>query len=61
MVPLLAALVCGGLACRYLLEFGEVSNTYNFTLPNIALHLTAFTGISSLSWRYVAKQSRKNG
>ena len=60
MVLLLAALACGGLACRYLLEFGEVSNTYNFTLPNIALHLAAFTGISSLSWRYVAKQSRKS-
>lgn len=50
MVLLSAALVCGGLVCRYLLEFGEVSNTYNFTLPNIALHLAAFVGISSLSW-----------
>ena len=28
-----------GLLCRYLLEFGEVSNTYNFILPNILLHL----------------------
>ena len=28
-----------GLLCRYLLEFGEVSNTYNFILPNIVLHL----------------------
>ena len=56
-----AALACGGLACRYLLEFGEVSNTYNFTMPNIALHLAAFAGICALSWRYVAKQSRKNG
>lgn len=50
MVLLPAALVCGGLVCRYLLEFGEVSNTYNFTLPNIALHVAAFVGISSLSW-----------
>ena len=50
MVLLPAALVCGGLVCRYFLEFGEVSNTYNFTLPNIALHLAAFVGISSLSW-----------
>ncbi|MCI8971761.1 MAG: hypothetical protein HFF99_09890 [Oscillibacter sp.] len=61
IVLLSAALVCGGLACRYFLEFGEASNTYNFTLPNIALHLAAFTGISSLSWWYVAKQSRKSG
>ena len=28
-----------GLLGRYLLEFGEVSNTYNFILPNIVLHL----------------------
>ena len=28
-----------GLLCRYLLEFGEVSNTYNFIVPNIVLHL----------------------
>ena len=28
-----------GLFCRYLLEFGEVSNTYNFIVPNIVLHL----------------------
>ena len=61
IVLLSAALVCGGLACRYFLEFGEASNTYNFTLPNIALHLAAFTGICSLSWWYVAKQSRKSG
>jgi len=28
-----------GMVLRYLLEFGEVSNTYNFTLPNIAVHM----------------------
>ena len=50
IVLLSAALVCGGLACRYLLEFGEASNTYNFSLPNIALHVAAFVGIRSLSW-----------
>lgn len=35
---LLCALVAivGGLLCRYLLEFGEISNVYNFTLGNIA-------------------------
>ncbi len=50
----------GGLARRYLLEFGEASSTYQFTRPNAALHLAAFTGIRSLSWRYAAKQSRKS-
>lgn len=28
-----------GMVCRYLLEFGEVSNTYNFTLFNIISYL----------------------
>ncbi len=28
-----------GMACRYLLEFGEESNTYNFTLFNIISYL----------------------
>lgn len=31
-----------GLACRYLLEFGEVSNTYNFTPINTAVFLLSF-------------------
>lgn len=56
---LTAALSCLGLGCRYLLEFGEASNAYNFTLPNVALHLAAFTGIGSLRWRYAVKNSRK--
>lgn len=28
-----------GFICRFFLEFGEVSNSYNFTLPNVAVHL----------------------
>lgn len=28
-----------GMAMRFLLEFGEVSNTYNFTIPNILLNI----------------------
>lgn len=35
---------------RYLLEFGEVSNTYNFTGPNIALHIAAAFTISMVSY-----------
>ena len=51
-----AALALGmtllGLACRFLMEFGEVSNTEDFTLPNVALHLfvvVALTTLGSLS------------
>lgn len=35
---------------RYLLEFGEVSNTYNFTAPNIALHIVATLSISMVAY-----------
>lgn len=35
---------------RYLLEFGEVSNTYNFTAANIALHITVTLTISMVSY-----------
>lgn len=44
------ALILGGMFCRFLLEFGEVSNTYNFTLPNITLHLIVTLTISTISW-----------
>ena len=47
-----------GMVFRYLLEFGEVSNTYNFTLPNIALHTTVAVIVSTLSWLW-AKQIKK--
>ena len=44
------AAIAIGLVCRYLLEFGEVSNTYNFTLPNTLLHIGIFLAISMLVW-----------
>lgn len=39
-----------GLLCRYLLEFGEASNTYNFTLPNTLLHAGIFLALTGLTW-----------
>lgn len=35
------SLTLAGFVCRFFLEYGEVSNTYNFTFPNIVLHLLA--------------------
>lgn len=43
-------LILLGMLLRYLLEFGEVSNTYNFTGPNIALHIAAAFTISMVSY-----------
>jgi len=52
----LAASASAGLICRYLLEFGEVSNTYNFTCPNIFLHLLIFNAVALLGWLWTSKR-----
>ena len=44
-----------GLGCRYFLEFGEISNVYNFTLPNIALHITVAVLLSTGAWFFAQK------
>ena len=49
-------IVLAGMVCRYLLEYGEVSNTYNFTIPNILFHIVAALGISIISY-IVSKSS----
>lgn len=38
-----------GLIFRYLLEFGEVSNTYNFTVGNVVLHLVLVVELTTIS------------
>ena len=50
-------IILSGMLCRYLLEFGEVSNTYNFTLPNIFLHIITTFLISTMSYA-TAKKNR---
>ena len=46
-------IVLAGMGCRYLLEWGEVSNTYNFTIPNVLLHIAVTFAISTLSYLLV--------
>ena len=55
---LLCGLTCVGMGCRYLLEFGEVSNIYNFTGQNIAFHLFVTTAYTSLIWLLTSKKVR---
>ena len=43
-------IVLAGMLCRYLLEWGEISNTYNFTTPIVLLHITLAVAISTLSY-----------
>ena len=58
IVLLSSTLMCMGLVCRFFLEFGEVSNTYNFTLPNIVLHMVVFIGGCSVTWFRAVKQNQ---
>ena len=39
-----------GMIARYFLEYGEVSNTYNFNLKNIVVHMVIMMGLSMLFW-----------
>ena len=55
-------LVLLGMGARYLLEFGEVSNTYNFTGPNMLLHIGVTVALSTLSWFWgKCRQSQNAG
>ena len=42
-------LVLSGLICRYLFEFGEKSNTYNFTMLNVCFQVIVLAFISTLT------------
>ena len=48
--------IIAGMICRYFLEFGEVSNTYNFTLPNIAIHIIGILCICICGYLHAKKQ-----
>ncbi len=45
-----------GLVCRYFLEFGEVSNTYNFTLFNVILYLALIPLWTLLSYALLSRK-----
>ena len=54
------ALTLLGMLARYLLEFGEVSNTYNFTYRNMLLHIVMMVTWSSASWKRNIREKREN-
>lgn len=45
-----------GMACRYLLEYGEVSNTYNFTLFNIVSYLAVVPTGTVIAYHWIVKR-----
>ena len=54
IIPLNLGMTLLSMGCRYLLEYGEVSNTYNFTVPNVVLHIVAVLVISTGFWSNAA-------
>ena len=48
-----------GMICRYFLEFGEVSNTYNFTLFNIVVYLFVVPVFTLLAYEFVDRSKMK--
>lgn len=61
-VWLLAGLMtAAGMFGRYLLEYGEVSNTYNFTAFNIVAHLVLIPAFTVLSYHFYRGTSVETG
>lgn len=53
--PVTLMLTILGILCRYLLEYGEVSNYYNFTLFNIASYIVVIPIYTVLTYHYIVK------
>ncbi|MCB6609524.1 hypothetical protein V3C10_05955 [[Clostridium] symbiosum] len=53
--PITLMLTILGILCRYLLEYGEISNYYNFTLFNIASYIVVMPIYTVLAYHYIVK------
>lgn len=59
LFPRMMGFTAIGMICRYLLEFGEVSNTYNFTVVNIVVYLFAAPVYGLLVYEFGEKGKKK--
>lgn len=50
IIPLNLMLILLSMGCRYILELGEVSNAYNFTIPNMLVHILSALILSTCAW-----------
>ncbi len=48
-----------GMGCRYLLEFGEVSNIYNFTLFNIVSYLALIPAGTATAYHWIVRALKR--
>ena len=46
-----------GMTARYFLEYGEVSNTYNFTSKNIIIHMIIMMLLSMTFWMQTKRKA----
>ncbi|WP_321003115.1 hypothetical protein [Eisenbergiella porci] len=53
--PLVLVFTAAGMACRYLLEYGEVSNSYNFIIHNIMAYLALIPLFTVLAYHYIVE------
>lgn len=51
------SMILCGLFFRYILEFGEVSNCYNFTLPNILFQVISLSLVSTIVYAQARKKN----
>ena len=49
-----------GMVCRYLLEYGEVSNTYNFTWQNIIIYIVAVPLYTVAAYHFICRYLKQN-
>ena len=54
-------LVFAGMVARYLLEYGEISNVYNFTMLNSIVHMFIATLVSTAAWGISVAKTRAKG
>ncbi|MBQ2412747.1 MAG: hypothetical protein II313_04915 [Anaerotignum sp.] len=59
LYPRMVFFTISGMICRYFLEFGEVSNTYNFTLFNIVVYLFIVPVFTLLAYEFMDKAKYK--
>lgn len=46
-----------GMVARYFLEYGEVSNTYNFTIKNIIVHIVIMLLLGMTFWMQTSRKA----
>lgn len=53
--PLTLLMTILGMVCRYVLEYGEASNVYNFTLLNILSYIILIPAFTVGAYHYIVK------